>query len=120
MMTTHRYFHVCEGGLLPDVMHDVLEGALQYEVKIMLQAMVEDERYLTLNELNSRLGTVELGYMEAKDRPSAIGDQKLSGTGHTLNQAGIKINYPIARNFNHFRPLLSWVKFLSCDFFALH
>ena len=40
--STHRYFHVCEGGLLPDVMHDIL-GALQYEVKIMLQAMVEDE-----------------------------------------------------------------------------
>ena len=53
----HRYFHVCEGGLLPDVMHDVLEG---YEVKIMLQAMVEDEHCLTLNELNSRLGRVRL------------------------------------------------------------
>ena len=63
--------------------------ALQYEVKIMLQAMVEDEHYLTLNELNSRLGRVELGYMEAKDRPSPIGDQKLSGAGHTLNQAGV-------------------------------
>ena len=88
-MISHRYFHVCEGGLLPDVMHDVLEGALQYEVKIMLQAMVEDEHYLTLNELNSRLGRVELGYMEAKDRPSPIGDQKLSGAGHTLNQAGV-------------------------------
>ena len=88
-MTTHRYFHVCEGGLLPDVMHDVLEGVLQYEVKIMLQTMVEVEHYLTLNELNSRLGRVELGYMEAKDRPSPISDQKLFGAGHLLNQAGI-------------------------------
>lgn len=49
------YFHVCEGGLLPDVTHDVLEGALQYEAKIMLQAMVEDEHYLTLNELTPGL-----------------------------------------------------------------
>jgi hypothetical protein len=70
-------------------MHDVLEGALQYEVKIMLQEMVEDEHYFTLNELNSRLGRVELGYMEVKDRPSPISDQTLSGAGHTLNQAGV-------------------------------
>ena len=27
------YFHVCSGALLPDVMHDVLEGTLQYEIK---------------------------------------------------------------------------------------
>lgn len=33
------YFHVCSGALLPDVMHDVLEGAIQYEVKLMLQVM---------------------------------------------------------------------------------
>ena len=31
--TLCRYFHVCEGGLIPDVMHDVLEGALVYEAK---------------------------------------------------------------------------------------
>ena len=52
----------------------------------------ENEHYLTLNELNSRLGRVELGYMEAKDRPTPIGDQKLSGAGHTLNQAGVYHN----------------------------
>ena len=27
-----QYFDMCSGALLPDVMHDVLEGALQYEV----------------------------------------------------------------------------------------
>ena len=32
-----EYFHVCNGSLIPDIMHDVLEGALQYEVKLMLQ-----------------------------------------------------------------------------------
>ena len=35
-----KYFHVCNGGLLPDIMHDILEGALQYEVKLMLQWMI--------------------------------------------------------------------------------
>lgn len=43
-----RYFHVCDGSLIPDIMHDILEGALQYEVKVMLQAMISEDRYFTL------------------------------------------------------------------------
>lgn len=82
---------MCDGSLLPDVMHDVLEGALQYEVKVMLQEMVYEENYFSLAELNSRISALELGYMEAKDRPSPISVQKLSGQGHTLNQAGTRV-----------------------------
>ena len=46
------YFHVCDGSLLPDVMHDILEGSLQYEVKLMLQVMVNTEGYFSLDDLN--------------------------------------------------------------------
>ena len=83
-----RYFHVCEGGLLPDIMHDLLEGALQYEVKLMLKVMIQDERYFSLEEFNERLATIELGYMEAKDRPTLIASQTLTRNGHTLKQSG--------------------------------
>ena len=27
--------------VVPDIMHDILEGALQYEVKLMLKNMIE-------------------------------------------------------------------------------
>ena len=30
-----KYFHVADG-LPPDIMHDVLEGALSYEIKLMI------------------------------------------------------------------------------------
>ena len=40
-----KYFNVCDGTLLPDLMHDILEGALQYEVKLMLQVMINVEGY---------------------------------------------------------------------------
>jgi len=43
------YFHVCDVSLLPDVMHNVLEGALQYEVKLLLKRMIYSEKYFTLN-----------------------------------------------------------------------
>ena len=50
LLLTSRYFHVCDGGLVPDVMHDILEGALQYEVKLLLKRMVETNKYFSLGE----------------------------------------------------------------------
>ena len=43
------YFHVCDGSLLTDVMHDILEGVLQYEVKLLLHVMIEEEGYFSLD-----------------------------------------------------------------------
>ena len=84
------YFHVCSGGLLPDIMHDLLEGALQYETKLMLQQFILREKYITLDEFNNRLERFELGYMEEKDRPSPISDTTLrSESSNTLKQAGM-------------------------------
>ena len=85
------YFHVCDGSLLPDIMHDVLEGVLQYEVKLLLQFIVDIERYITLEEFNSRLEHVELGYMEVKDRPTLISVRTLHSSGSSLKQKGWKL-----------------------------
>lgn len=79
---------MCNGGLLLDIMHDVLEGALQYEVKVMLQEMIHSDGYFTVDLLNSRLINTELGYMEQKDRPTPIDAKNISNSGHTLSQAG--------------------------------
>ena len=39
---------------MPDIMHDLLEGALQYEVKLMLREMIKVEKIFSLGtrELN--------------------------------------------------------------------
>ena len=49
------YFHACSGALIPDIMHDILEGALQYEVELMFQVMIRAENYFTLDVFNSQL-----------------------------------------------------------------
>lgn len=100
---------MCDGGLLPDIMHDLLEGALQYEVKLMLKSMIEDDEYFTLGIIithysdwivlnsysnysietfNVRMVNTELGYMEIKDKPTPITDTTISSSGHTLKQSG--------------------------------
>lgn len=69
-------------------MHDILEGALQYEVKLMLQEMVYNKKYFNMEVFNTRLVHTELGYMEAKDRPSPISTKTLTSSGLSLKQTG--------------------------------
>jgi len=69
-------------------MHDVLEGALQYEVKLMLQVMATVERYFTMEEFESRIENIELGYMESKSRPTIITAKILNSESNSLKQNG--------------------------------
>lgn len=73
-------------------MHDVLEGALQYEIKLMLQLFIFQERYLTLAEVNGRIQNLDLGYMESKDRPTLLNDANIrahSGSSkNSIKQSG--------------------------------
>jgi len=56
VLNTLSYFHVCNGGLVPDIMHDLLEGALQYEVKLMLRKFILNDSYFAFEHLNDKLG----------------------------------------------------------------
>ena len=83
-----KYFHACDGTLLPDVLHDVLEGALPYEVKVMLQVFMKE--YFSSDELNSRLDNFNFGYVESKEKPTPIAAKILKSEGSSIKQTGIK------------------------------
>ena len=55
-----KYFHVCNGALIPDIMHDVLESILQYEAKLMLQYMINVENFFLLTCLTQSYETLNL------------------------------------------------------------
>ena len=59
-----------------DIMHDLLEGVIPYELKLMLSYFVTECRYFTLSQLNERLANYEFGYTEIADKPSALHDIK--------------------------------------------
>ena len=80
---------MCDGSLIPDLLHDILEGMLQYEVKLLLQCFVSFESYLTLDTLNSKLENVELGSAESKNRPTSISLKTLNSDGNSLKQNGL-------------------------------
>lgn len=43
-----EHFDICKC-LVPDVMHDILEGALQYELKLCLQYLIDTAKYFTVS-----------------------------------------------------------------------
>ena len=48
-LNTLKYFHVTEG-LIPDIMHDCLEGCVQYEVKELLKHL-SSARFSTVSAI---------------------------------------------------------------------
>ena len=72
-----------------DIMHDVLEGVLQYEVKELLKYLVLSEKRLSIHYINRRLSMFPYGYSDVSNKPSEISLDHLSSSDHKLRQNGI-------------------------------
>ena len=49
-----QYFYTTDG-LPPDVMHDLLEGAVKMEIKALLNMFVNEKSYFRVDQFNRRL-----------------------------------------------------------------
>ena len=82
-----KFYHICNCGLPPDVMHDLLEGYVPCKVKLMLKHLITSEALFTLSELNTRIENFRYGYMDT--RPTVIFPNTLANATVTnLNQSG--------------------------------
>ena len=81
-----QYFHVVEG-LVPDVMHDVLEGSAQMEVKELMKYLISNGN-LTLKEINSQIQYFPYSTSDVRNRPSTISQTTLNSSDHSLKQKG--------------------------------
>ena len=68
-------FDLCSGALLPDVMHDLLEGVLQHVLQLLLSHCIEDKHYFSLRDINEQIQGMEFSYVE-NNRPSLIDNHK--------------------------------------------
>lgn len=68
-------------------MHDLLEGALQYEAKLLLWHCV-GEGFFSLSTLNDRIECVELDVGCESDRPVTITRKTLKSKDNLLKQKG--------------------------------
>ena len=83
ILNQSRYFHVTEG-LPPDCMHDLLEGALQYEVKELLKS-ITSRGLISLEQVNTQLAIFPYSSCDGTSKPSPV---SLSSTDHSLKQTG--------------------------------
>ncbi|OXA43044.1 hypothetical protein Fcan01_21940 [Folsomia candida] len=65
-----------------DIMHDLLEGVVPFEIKIVLQKLISLGCF-SLEIVNQRLMAHNYGYLESKNRPNPI---RLDSTGHKIGQ----------------------------------
>ena len=62
-----QYFHVVSG-LPPDIMHDGLDGVLEYELPLIVGKFVTDG-HLCIEWLNIQLRTWDYGRLDASNTP---------------------------------------------------
>ena len=87
LLNSTRYFHVTDG-LVMDIMHDVLEGALQYEVKELLKYLI-DNNYCTLRSINSKIASFPYNGSDITTKPTVITADHLRSSDHKLRQNGL-------------------------------
>ena len=56
-----KHFDLCSGALIPDVMHDLLKGALQHIFKLLLCYLIDEKKYFSYSHLNQKIESMELG-----------------------------------------------------------
>ena len=86
ILNSSQCFHVVDG-LCPDIMHDVLEGPLPYEVKLLLQFCVQTG-YFSLPVLNALMRSFHYGQADARDKPAQISATTLCSSDNKLKQSG--------------------------------
>lgn len=82
-----KYVDMCSGILAPDIMHDVLEGVLQYEVKLVLRHCV-DSKFIKVKTLEKLMEAFEYSYLEVRSRPTPIDKKILNNHDNSLRQNG--------------------------------
>ena len=87
ILNSSKFFHVTEG-LVPDIMHDILEGSLQYEVKELLKHFIYTENFFSLDQLNKKINEFPYILSDEATRPSMIAPNVLASADHSVNQKG--------------------------------
>ena len=84
LLNSLKYFNTIDNFSV-DIMHDILEGVAQFEVKLVLEYV--QKNFLTAKELAGRIQSFNYGYTERRNRPPAV---KLFDGGNDLGLNAIQ------------------------------
>lgn len=87
VLNTSKYYHVVEG-LASDIMHDVLEGAIQKVTKLILVVLI-CEGHLSVDVLNEKIHNFTFRATDLKNKPeSNLSQATMHSAESTLKQSG--------------------------------
>jgi len=86
VLNSSRYFHIIDG-MIPDVMHDILEGTLQLHIKWLLKYLILEKNFFSLNSLNIRIQSFAYGPADTSNKPTIISNEMLVSNGNCLKQS---------------------------------
>ncbi|XP_066535471.1 uncharacterized protein [Hoplias malabaricus] len=78
-------FYKVVDNVAPDIMHDILEGIGGYEVKLVLNSLIE-QKIVTLDQINYRLTSFDYGFSDSHNKPSLIKAHELKNPDGALRQ----------------------------------
>ncbi|XP_041823596.1 uncharacterized protein LOC121628577 [Melanotaenia boesemani] len=70
VLNSLKYFHSSDNYAV-DIMHDLLEGVVQYELKLVFQYLMKNG-YISMNTLMDRINSFNYGYLERQNKPSGL------------------------------------------------
>jgi hypothetical protein len=87
LLSSLRFFDVASGALIPDIMHDILEGALPLVVKQMLKVFVTEKKMFSLDFIDESVSRLNIQPCDG-DRPSCLRGISLQSSDSNLHQHG--------------------------------
>ncbi|XP_041474010.1 uncharacterized protein LOC121422851 [Lytechinus variegatus] len=69
-------FH-CVNNFNFDVMHDLLEGVCQYEIKLILNQLLFVDQFMTLSEFNQRISSFHYSFNDKKNKPTCLSMERI-------------------------------------------
>lgn len=69
LLNSLQLFHTTDNYAV-DIMHDLLEGVVQYELKLVFQYLIKN--CISLSSLSERIMSFNYGYTQRKNRPSGL------------------------------------------------
>jgi len=69
-------FHVTKNYAV-DIMHDILEGVCKYDIGMMLETMIYDLNYFTIDILSDRIESFNYGPINIRNRPPLLSNESL-------------------------------------------
>lgn len=100
ILNSCSYFHILDG-LVPDIMHDILEGTLPLTTKLLLNHLIVDEQLFTLSTLNDRMAVFKYGPSTVTNKPSPISDTTLTSNDTKVKQSGTSTYTVVSLSFSY-------------------